>query len=339
MSKTFQLRKRVTNFLIFLLKLVTFTKENTFKEFEIQNIVKWSMVIVFRPFARIRNMAWRRTIDRVESNYDRYAGFEAAAHAQAGNETYCHINGRIEKTPWAAFDDKKKREYCDILSRFDFTSVLEVGGGEMSTMMPIMNFFGREKKYYSMDLSLNRLYHGRQEIKRRSEGEIEICKANAVSLPYPDNTFDLVYSSHCLEQIPYHYREVINEMLRVSRKAVVLFEPIYEMVNFPQKIYMRAADQVRGIPRYIKSLSNVSLSDPFLLNHGTYLNRGACLIIKKANTPTVNAFKYVCPLCRTGLERQQQKLSCNRCQRIYFEFESIPILDSKYSFFIGTNIK
>lgn len=199
-----------------------------------------------------------------------------------------------------------------------------------------MKFFGKEKQYYGMDLSLNRLIHGREEIRKMGVSSVELCKADAVSLPYPDNCFDIVFTSHCLEQIPYNYKKVIDEMVRVSKRTVVLFEPTYELDNFAQKVYMRATDYVRGIPHYVKSLKNVKSREPFHLNHGVFLNQTACHIITKEQLNGVNQFKYVCPICKSDLKKEDNYLFCGKCARIYFIFDGIPIPDAKYSFYIGT---
>ena len=102
------------------------------------------------------------------------------------------------------------------LALLDFDSLLDVGGAEGYMSAVIGNIFGIRVR--SCDLS--------EEACRRAREifNIEADPVDGVALPYEDGSFDVVLSSECLEHIP-QYEDVLKELLRVARKAVVITVP------------------------------------------------------------------------------------------------------------------
>ena len=101
---------------------------------------------------------------------------------------------------------------------------------------------------------------------------------------------------------------------------------------------MIAQDYARGMPGFILSLQNVELVDHFLLGCGDLFNRTACHVLyvqkPRQGQETTEAFHYACPACMARLHALQNYLRCDRCHKIYFTFEGIPLLDEKYAVYI-----
>lgn len=102
------------------------------------------------------------------------------------------------------------------LSLLRFESLLDVGGAEGYMAAAIRKFF--QVRVRSCDLS--------EEACKRAEElfQIEADPVDGVSLPYEDDSFDVVLSSESLEHIP-RYELVLEELLRVARKAVLITVP------------------------------------------------------------------------------------------------------------------
>ena len=102
--------------------------------------------------------------------------------------------------------------------------------------------------------------------------------------------------------MPYDYKKAIDELCRVAKKVVVLFEPSYELGSFSQKIKMKAQDYVKGIPRYINSKKGATLLKHSFLQNSSLFNRTASHVVM-INAPLEESnFYYVCPSCKHKFE-------------------------------------
>jgi len=298
--------------------------------------------ILFRPFLKtFRNVEWKKTSDFVEEKYDQISGsYIEWKYKKAKKINFHYINGVIKRTSLFEREKNLMEEYYMILSKYKFKNILEVGAGELTILDSLVDFIDKDVNYYALDLSLNRVYQGRNAFLKRHSCNLEVCKANAKALPYPDNYFDMVFTSHCLEHMPHDYKKAIDEMCRVAKKVVILFEPSYELGNISEKIRTIAFDYVKGISSYISLIKNAELSKHFFLKNGRVFNRTACYIVdltKSLNEKVEEgrSFNYVCPSCKEKLLIKKEYLLCESCQKASLIFEDIPILDDKYSFYVG----
>ncbi len=273
------LLKKISKSLNLIFRILLFIKKDTLREEKLNNFINLFTITLYRKFFNNFHL----TLDKVEKKYDRVAGIDISLiRGDKITTGYYYVDGKIKKTDFKKNYNKKSLEYCQVLSNYKFKNILEVGAGEFSTLNKIIEYFGTDKEYYAIDLSKKRLDCGlKNTLKLFGNINLKIKKANATAIPFEDNYFDLVYTSHCLEQMPYDYKEAINEMIRVSKETIILFEPSYKLGALSQKAYIRNADYVRGISRYIKSLKQVKLLKHFSLENSDYLNRTACYIIKK----------------------------------------------------------
>lgn len=74
-----------------------------------------------------------------------------------------------------------------------------------------------------------------------------VCQADALALPYGARRFDLVYSWELLHHL-HRPLAAVQEMARVSRKFVLLFEP--NSFNLPMALFGLAMAVERGLLRF-----------------------------------------------------------------------------------------
>ena len=242
------------------------------------------------------------------------------------------VNGRIKKI--SSIENMKliRQEIRDLLSDIEFKTVLEVGAGELTSLEDIQSHFSSDIDFYGVDLSLNRLFHGLDEYKKKHKKLPLLSKSNAVNLPFADHSFDLVFTRHTLEQMPKIFEKALDEIIRVSKKHIFLFEPSFELGGLSQKLKMINSDYVRGIPRYLDIKKDlISLEKNFLMkNSANPLNHTACFKITKNNGNQVNSTKkieFVCPLTKTNLIKKNNYFFSEKASKAYPIIDNIPILD------------
>ena len=279
----------------------------------------------------------KRETQDVERQYDLISGSYIRDNYYEGKERFCIVDNEIKKI--SSIENMKfiRFECNQVLSKLDFESLLEVGAGELTTIESIYaNYSENIKIMYGIDLSLNRMLHGLIEFKKRHDILPVISKANALQLPFQDCSFDLVYSRHALEQMQGIYKIALSEMIRVSRRFVVLFEPSFEKGNFTQKVKMIRNDYFRGLDSFLNSRKDVTILDSFLMkNSANPINRTACYILEKKIPPSEQSFQgFVCPVNKDKLENKGSYMFSANSKLAYPLIDKVPVLDKDHSFYI-----
>ena len=323
-----RLLKKVVAFLV----LVSGNSRNAWRQ---KKASAFFEAILYIPYRRVKFL--RRTKRQVEEQYDSIAGMYIRDNYQVGKERFCIVNGEVQ---WETSLENMRlirTEINDVLEKVPFSNVLEVGAGELTSLSAVCEKFGKDVQYFGVDLSLNRLQKGAKEFSARRGIEAKICKSDAVRLPFEDDTFDLVYTRHTLEQIPQLYRQVLSELIRVSKRRIVLFEPSYELGSITQKLRMLHKDYVRGIPKFLTQVdTKISVHAPYLMkNSANPLNHTACFDIRlsseNANLQSSKEIQFVCPKSKKNLQARDTYLYCSDEGRAFPIVEGIPILEMEHS--------
>lgn len=222
---------------------------------------------------------------------------EVAYDLQAGSYIDFSKQNSAFVSKYASIISGKMRPW---LSPSDF--VLDVGTGEMTTYGPVMNQLDYAAGF-ACDLSLSRLLAGRNWLKKHYPSVHKTLRpfvADLAALPLSDAAVDVTWSSHALE--PNHGREklLMAELLRVTRKILILFEPHYESASTEAQQRMRRLGYVRNLEASIKECGGELLELVKLPVVSNPLNHTHCFIVKPTqhnNTAqTANAeLQFVCP--------------------------------------------
>jgi len=124
--------------------------------------------------------------------------------------------------------------------------VLEIGCGNCINLKLLHERFGDTVELTGIDISPERLRVAQTYWGDRLNADLHVASATDLA-PFADDTFDLVFSSCCLEQIPYRINDAVAEMIRVSNNRVVFVEPTFEYGNAAQKLYTLFGDQCRTL--------------------------------------------------------------------------------------------
>ena len=313
-----------------LVLLIQKPKSGSFEEHKINVNTKFLEGIILNRLLKIDDTSWK-TSKNVEKKYDGLVGLNTKKIT--GNDKRWYFNNdQYTQFTFRELHELQMREVIRAAEKYKCGSILEVGGGQLLNIEILIDACPTTE-LSAIDLSFNRILAGRNYIREKLGKDVKVAKANAISLPFPDNHFDLVFSRHALEHMPQDYQGAIDEMVRVSRKAVVLLEPSYELGNISQKLKMISSDYVRGIKRYFDSKA-MDLEEYHLLPIGPAFNRTALYVYLKtinASNENVPFTMDFCPKCKVKMIKHSDGLYCQQCEAHYFVFEGIPVLDTKCS--------
>lgn len=192
----------------------------------------------------------RRHTDVSHGAYQAYDDREIRAYLTASTRTI--VNDRLDRASFRDIRDSYLAPVRTEIARLRDAGiapvrVLEVGCGNGTNLKLLRDAFGAAVALTGIDISDERLHVGRGFWKDALDG-VTLREASATDLTvFPDAAFDLVYTVHCIEQIPYEVPQVLREIARVTRHRAVFVEPVFEFANPAQRLYTIWADQLRTL--------------------------------------------------------------------------------------------
>ena len=219
-------------------------------------------------------------------------------------------------------------EMAEIISSFGPESVLEAGVGEATTLCSVV---GKQHKKPSavagFDLSWSRIHFARRHAADRGFEDFSFCTGQLERIPFPDNSFDVVYTAHAVE--PNHGREtvILRELLRVARAKVILFEPSYELGGAETRARIEEHGYCRDLPSAAAAAGGRVVLHKLLRNPMRATNQTAALVIEKPYALDGRGLGgFACPLCGSSLEALRGNQYCRRCAMVFPVIGGIPCL-------------
>ena len=117
----------------------------------------------------------------------------------------------------ATFGRLVKRRIAEAISHMniaDTDTVLDLGIGTGVSL----NFYPRKGRIVGIDLSAGMLREARKKITERRLDHVSVFQANALQLPFGDNTFDHVFISHVISVVSDPYM-LVREAQRVCKEG------------------------------------------------------------------------------------------------------------------------
>ena len=127
------------------------------------------------------------------------------------------------------------RALIEALNRVSFNSLVEVGCGFGRNLKIIADSFSN-KTLRGTDFSTEMLATAKDYLKLYSKIKVE--KQDTRNLSFGNNSFDVVFSCESLLHIPKEgIRKAVGEMVRVSKKYILLIEPDLARTPFFQRFF------------------------------------------------------------------------------------------------------
>lgn len=258
-----------------------------------------------------------RKVENVKDKYDDIAGSYIEEYEKDSKFlAYNHFERKIYYINSRAIDHP-----AYFISKFcihhNLKSIIEIGAGELTTLLPVVEKSNQFNFVSGLDLSLNRLKKGKEFFEKANVKINHLIACDAQKLPYEDNSFDQVFSHYCIEQVPALAKKIIDEMIRISSKYVIFIEPSYEFSNRSS----RNKILVKGYPifknrHFLNKNARIIYRDGF--PYARYSNYAEITILEKINKldgkPTIRH-----PLSKKTINFQNDLANC--------EGESIKVVD------------
>lgn len=150
--------------------------------------------------------------------------------------------------------------------------------------------------------------------------------ASLFEMPYADDSFDVVYTSHTIEPNGGQERAALVELARVTSGTLLLLEPSWQLANAEGRARMERLGYVRDLPGHAEALGLRVVRHeafPFVVNP---LNPTALTVIeKRAKAPSV-APRWACPRYGEPLEDRGDALVSPGSLRAYPKLAGVPCL-------------
>lgn len=195
--------------------------------------------------------------------------------------------------------------FSHILSSLRPESVLEMGSGNGFNLLALAVMHPEIKTFRGVELTdagvatfqmflknppvEDLVYvtgHSEAVVRERLSGrDIRCVKGDMLKLPFPENTFSLVFTCWALEQIPDEYPTAFAEAHRVSKRHAVFFEAFYEaQENIFQLLHLKNLDYFHAPIHDVKKTGFEILSfEPMALSKIKFTT-GALLAEKRSST-------------------------------------------------------
>jgi hypothetical protein len=144
---------------------------------------------------------------------------------------------------------------ADVLRSLGATDVLEAGVGEATTLAPVLDALGGDRQVAGFDISLSRLLYARRVLGARADA-VRLFTAELSDIPLPDGAADTVFTFHALEPNRGREEAILRELLRVTRRNLVLVEPSYEIASPDARARMDRLGYVRDLPGALARLGH-----------------------------------------------------------------------------------
>ncbi len=217
------------------------------------------------------------------------------------------------------------------------SNVLEAGIGEGTTLACLLKHLPGDAGYriQGFDISWSRLHYAGMYLKNGGFPGVDLFMATLTAIPLPDSSVDVVFTSHAIE--PNHGNEevILQELYRVAGKALIMFEPGYELAHEKARARMEEMGYCRGLPGIIGKNGWTLKKHELMASNDD--NPTAAIVVEK-NTGKGAEKGFACPLCGGKLLAYEGNLFCGNDGVVFPMIRGIPsllpesaIIASKYT--------
>ncbi|MEB3102224.1 methyltransferase domain-containing protein [Ferviditalea candida] len=207
-----------------------------------------------------------------------------------------------------------------------FSSLLEVGVGEATTLGPTLKQFkAAPKQCYGFDISWSRIKYARKFLSEIDSRDIELFVGDLFRTPLKNNSIEIVYTNHSIEPNGGNERAALEELYRITNKYLILLEPSYEFADEQARNRMIEHGYITNLYATAKELGYDIIEHRLFDISVNPLNPTGLMIIQKQEHGTI-AEPLCCPITKTDLIRRNHALFSPESLLAYPIIDDIPCL-------------
>ena len=182
------------------------------------------------------------------------------------------------------------------------TSLLDAGTGEGITLVPVLQALNFTfDRVLAFDISWSRLRYAKVFAARFQDINVAWFVANLFRIPLANHAVDVVLTAHALEPNGGQEEAALKELIRVSRKYLVLIEPGYEWASEEAKSRMTHHGYVKGLRETAEKLGcRVLKHAPFSMSLNP-LNPSGLLVLEVPECSSSDV-GWICPITGEPLQ-------------------------------------
>ena len=226
-----------------------------------------------------------------------------------------------------------KNAYCKYLSNVledleDYSSIVEVGIGEATTLGVLISKLDKKpEQILGFDISWSRIKYAFGFLKDLSIENSTLFTGDLFSVPLPDNSVDIVYTSHSIEPNAGKEFEALIELYRIAKKYLILLEPSYEFANDEARKRMLKNGYATNLYSTVKKLGYKIIEHRLFDISSNPLNPTGLIIIEKnIDNIIYNEAVLSCPITKTRLTKIDNVMYSKDSMLAYPIVQEIPCL-------------
>lgn len=210
-------------------------------------------------------------------------------------------------------------------------TLLEAGCGEATTFAGVLARLPvTPARALGFDLSWSRCAEGRSWLAEQGT-DAELFVADLFRIPLADECVDVVFTSHALEPNGGREVEALREVLRVTRRTLVLVEPAYELADEASRVRMREHGYVRGLRETLERLGAKITRHELLPYSINPRNPSSVIVVEKNVSGRAGSPAFQCPLTYTPLVEADDAWVSATTGLVYPVLRGIPLLRPEHA--------
>lgn len=229
--------------------------------------------------------------------------------------------------------EKYSTNIANLMSKMGGGNILEVGCGEATTLNAVSKKLAKNYVFFGFDISWSRIKVANEYLNSQNNSA-NLFLADLFKIPLPNNSIDIVYTSHSIEPNGGREKEALESLYRITKKYLVLLEPAFEFANDEGKERMKKNGYITKLLDTIKELGyNLILHEKATIAANP-LNPTGIYIIKKDNYTEENCLHeniFNCPISNTPLIKFEDHYFSKDSLISYPIIGGIPCIFSNYA--------